>query len=239
MSQRGDLKKLISRAERQGFRHVVLSNNHHRFYAPDKKTIIQRSSSTRDGGWFHKFLREMAVAGYRHHEGDNDMMNGATTNLGEVLKEAISSVPPAPQPRRGDISGTATDYMRQHSDRAVSGAELLSVCEARLQRKMSENSIWSWFNRMAAKGVVVRRDAGTYQWVSARTASIMPTAKPTPPAVTAQDSDVVADGYVDPDERELDEALAALGRIEAVVRKYKTKIRRFKELQRLISGEDL
>lgn len=234
VSAHGDLMKLIRRAEQQGFRHVILSNNHHRFYSPDGETIVQCSSTVRDGAWWHKFIREMIVAGYRVNDEliKEQGMNGATTNLGDAMREAQESPPVPKVRRRGDVSNTAMDYFRSHPDKVISVHELMSILRARLG-DVHENAGWSWINRMVLSRKIQKRDRGTYQWVSDRALPVPSLVQPRGTGSPAPVAD--PDGYIDADERELDEALAALGRIEAVVRKYKAIARQLVELKALIN----
>lgn len=173
---------------------------------------------------------------------ENGAMNGATHSLGDAIRQAEENRaraegqtdPPAPVTRqRGDISNLALDYFRNHPDKIIGVAELKAVVEAKLG-PVTENALYGFLNRLTVAKKLQRLDRGTYRWGSKAAA-------PPAPATLAPQATAIAvvkldpDGYLDPDERELDEALAALGRIEAVVRKYKQIARQLTELKALLN----
>lgn len=244
MNLRGEIRELIKEAQRQVFRHEWLGSGHHRFYAPDHKTIVQCSSSTRDGAWKGKFMTEMRKAGFKTKREVKAMNNGkhATTSLGDIIRAAehpenvpenvdsnISHAPP-----RGTYAKVAREVLAREPTRYFSKVEICAAIRAR-GFAYTEEKAGILLANLAVQGECFRGDIGQYRKLRKHApepaAPIVVTEPPVPVLGLEADESVIDD-----DIRELDEALAALGRIESVVRKYKGLVKQMRAFKAALAG---
>ncbi len=69
MSEEGDLRQLIKRAQEQGFRHQTTARNHHQFIPPDRtKSMVVTSGTPSDYRSWNNFLADMKRAGFKGEE---------------------------------------------------------------------------------------------------------------------------------------------------------------------------
>ncbi len=84
MSFDSDLTKVIRRAEAQGFRHALTSSGHHQFFPPNGGRIITTGGTPgHDNRAWNNFMADLRRVGYQEDE--------ATTSLGEKLSEAMAA----------------------------------------------------------------------------------------------------------------------------------------------------
>lgn len=88
-------------------------------------------------------------------------------------------------------------------------------------------------------GDLIRKERGTYARAVDESPTVVPKLPVAPVAPVATPQPASAGPIMHADETELDEALAALGRIEAVVRRYKDAIRQLNELKRTLGALNL
>lgn len=242
MSARGDLRRVIARAERQGFRHEILGSGHHRFYAPNNRSIVQCSATMREGGWWHRFMLEMKKAGYQHQEQRtvSDVNNThATTSLGDALQSALKTPAVAP---RGTYANLVRAAMQREPEHWFCAASVKTLIHAAGFTAYTETSAGALLATLCKQGQCHRGDPGWYRHAAPNPERALKALLPSPATTVSCD----ATG----DDRELDEALAALGRIEtvinealndvgrieAVVRKYKHIIAQVRQMKTLLDG---
>lgn len=233
-SYQDQIDDLIDTSKAQGWRYDRANSNHHRFYAPDGKTIVTFASTPSDHrGWLNS-LAEMKRAGYVP---PNQDYRPAT--LGDVLSSATQaevSEQSRPKARHGEVQAAVLDFAQTRKGLFYSD-DLKRYVRGRVP-STTDDSIQQTINRLVnveqREGTLVRMERGVFKWVpnAEPQPEVTPvvaivTPRPPPPPTTTD--------AVDDDIAELDAALAALGKIESVVRRNREVMRQFKELQQALS----
>ena len=247
MSYNSDLSKVIKRAEEQGFRHERLTNNHHRFKSPDGRGMAVHGGTPSDNyrGWAN-FMADMRRIGYKEDDMFEETKRSVTTNLGEAIKAAIQQPGTdeesrnSSKPQRGTLPDFIRDHFRNHPDKSYEVDAILMLVRAK-GYDFDEKYVGTTIARLYKQGELVRVSRGLYRWPRKSEPAVVtdvvgvptPTTRvqlvPEVPAPLSSSSEITED------EKELDEALAALGRIEALVRKHKVKARQFNALKELLN----
>lgn len=201
-----DLDELVDDAERQGWRTERLSSGHVKFLAPDGKGTAMFAGTPSDHRAWLNSLAELKRHGYRPPD-----------DRAELLAKRGS---------RG-IVGAIRDYLRSIAP-AVASIEEVTVVVSSKVPNVNQKTVGQTLTNLYKQGDLVRAGHGMYRW--AESLPVAPVASASPPPPPSPDIELV----VIDDERELDEALAALGRIEAVVRKYKAIARQLAELKKAL-----
>lgn len=245
-SYRKDLEALIRRAARQGWRYRRTERGHYQFYAPNGKDIVTTSGTPGDIRAWSNFMKDMKRAGYDPSPQGQSMadqlaeaMRGTQDDddvpppINTPAPAATPTDPPAPRTAYGAVVAAIRDKFAVSNGRILTTREVVESVKVRLP-DASEHTINSNINRMHEQGEIVRVAVGQYKsrpTVNLHVDPVPPA--PSFPAVYAATE--VAEDATD-DERELDEALAALAKIEAVVRKHRGIARQLKELKRLLGN---
>lgn len=189
-----NIDHVIREALAQGWQHDLTTRGHHQFFAPNGRDIVVTSGTPSDHRSFNNFMAQMKRKGFVMG------VDGKRIKYGAARKEIAA-------------------YLRRHEGQEVSRVDLKAYLRSVLPG-ISEMTIIK--NLRAAQtiegvtntpiGMIYRR----ITWTSAPVTVKEPTTK----APEAQMITVPAI-HRDSDERELDEALEALAKIERIVKRHK------------------
>jgi hypothetical protein len=225
-----ELSVLIKRAESQGFKHRLTERNHHQFYAPDGKTIVTRSG-TPSADYEPNFMADMKRAGYCHEP---------LGTLGDLM-------PAAAKPNGGAKLST-TQYVIDALARHPEGlnAANLKMVVASQRPDLNANAAYAALNTLKARGIVRMLPSGVYLLTDVDRSNFRTFVRgakgerlPPPKTNGAHRPTVEAgartgDDTVDADLQALDNALAALAQIEAVVRRNREVLAQTAALKKLL-----
>lgn len=232
MSYNSDLERVRKRAEAQGFRYRLTERNHHQFYSPDKESIVVTAGTPGDVRGWTNFMADMKRAGYK----DSDL----TLSLGEALSMAKANGNGADHHAPSTMRATGvTDAIVEYLHGEMMPRKTNAIVEA-VQAKhptFTRESIVQACANAAAYDRLVKTAHATYTVPGRVARAVIPplTQSDPPPDAMVVRGVAPAKAEVDPDEVELDEALAALGRIETMVRKYKGIVRQMADLRRIMN----
>lgn len=192
--------------------------------------------------------------GHLKYEGpDGQVVFGPSTpsdhrsidNLASQLRRAGVPIPHAgghrPKPRTG-VAVVLRDYLRNNPTKVVTAAHLLMIAKAHCGSDISPASASSFLNSAKLRGEVRQLSRLEWQWAGGRAEEVpaplrqelMPIEVAPAPVIL---STLVSDEAQVADDKEiLDEALAALGRIETVLARTKKKIDQLEALRKLLGG---
>lgn len=241
MSYEGDLDKVRKKAEQQGWRYDKTTGGHHRFFSPDKESIVTASGTPGDQrGWLN-FLAEMKRAGYK------DDFGALGHTLGEALQAAQekNNAPPAPPVEQPTVSVkedtvSVTDHVRSllknHPTKVFSVEEIMTKVKA-VSKKANKPSVSQALTTGAKRGTFKRVGegrSGLYQWGGAAVPTKAEQAKKIKEATHkgAVVGAMTGDPTIDADLTIIDEALGALGRIEEVVKRNRDRLFAMAELKK-------
>ena len=241
---RDNIQQLIRDAQEQGWRHERTSLNHHKFLAPNGKDICVTSGTPSDVRSVDNFIADMRRAGFQL---PSERFKAPV--IAEAFDDAmvrIAAVPPPSQPNqrlfpRNAVKNAMDAYFARHDGQRVHRGDLFAALRSQLIG-VNEETLNSSLGRMVMRGDLVKCGRGEYIYHAPGKAApdvrapygsqqAAPTPPPPPPLATVP-TELTSD-----DERELDEALVALSRIEGVVRKYRAVIKQFAALKKLMNGE--
>jgi len=224
-----ELGVLIKRAEAQGFKHRLTERNHHQFYAPDGKTIVTRSG-TPSADYEPNFMADMKRAGYCHEP---------LGTLGDLMPAKLAN---------GGAKLSTTQYVIDALARHPGGlnAANLKMIVASQRPDLNANAAYAALNTLKAKGIVRMLPSGVYLLTDVdrsgfrtfvRSAKGEHLPKPKPNGAhrpTVEAGARTGDDTVDADLQALDNALAALAQIEAVVRRNREVLAQTAALKKLL-----
>lgn len=208
----GSVQLVVRAALEQGWRHDRTQNGHHRFYAPDGQGIVVTSGTPSDSRGFLNFIAEMRRHGFK-------------------TPEETEQAPAAPQPEhespqklpRGAIATLVRDALRCASPHPRSLEHVTMTVRARYPAANELSIKSSYYNCTDLPGFVKTIEGIAYR----------PDA-PAAPTNRATDKAQPIGGEEASDVAALEEALTALARIEAVVRKYQAIAKQTSELRKAL-----
>jgi len=238
MSSGFDIGKIIKQAQEQGFRYRRTEKNHHQFYAPNGKDIIVCSGTSSNWRGEENFMHDMKAAGYVH----------GLNSLGDALSAAGVSAPKAANGgAKLSVVQLIIDALARHPD-GMSAVDLRMVVNSQRPELSGKNKVYSGLNTVVTKGYVKKWPNGNYRLTDVdrsnfrtygrnRAAAADPAGLPKTngahnPTVGAGAR--TGDSAIDEDLAALDGALAALARIETVVRKNREVLVQFAKLKAML-----
>lgn len=229
MSYDSDMQSVIREAQSQGWRYQLTEKGHHQFYSPNGKDIVVASgTSVNNTGW-DRFMADMKRAGFR---------NGLGT-LGEAMPTALTALASKEAERRRVSNLTAPqlilDLMTRHPE-GMSTQDSVAYIRS-VKPELSTSSTYQALANLTTRGQLERIGHGFYRIPKPKDplAATPPVAKEeAAPQHAAGESS--GDPQIDDDLRALDEALAALARIESVVRKNRDVLHQLAQLKKAIGG---
>lgn len=244
MSALSDRREIVREAVRQGWR-LIERTKHIQLYSPDGHTIVTTSRGAPNETsftWRTNLLRDLKAGGF-------DM--GATTSLGDALREAQATAPRPPMMR---MSEAILIVLGKHPD-GIPIAQLHDEA-CFLRPGIPYNTMSGLLRNLQDKNRAYPCSKGIWKLGSANGAAgpssppvpspraeLPPTGSPAGALVTPEAKGAATAGSPagDPSDLEqdlvaLDEALAALGRIEAVVRRHREVIKQLATLKQLLSN---
>lgn len=244
MNYDGEIQQIRKRAEQQGWRYERLANNHHRFLSPDHVNIVQASSSSNDPSAIKFVLNDMRRAGYVHE----DKASATTIALAmEAAQSKANGHSHGPERQiKGTVANVIRNCFREHPEAALTTQRVTDYVSAR-GIDTDAGRIGIMLARLVMQEEISRVERGTFRWGRGHRV-VAPAPTVTPPAPSGINGAELTLTVVhkaaestdqDPDELELDEALVALGRIEAVVRRYKGIIRQFAAMKKMLNSLDV
>lgn len=229
MSYNGDMERVIKRAEEQGWRHRITEKGHHQFFAPDNGPIIVASGTTAsDTSWRH-FLADMKRAGFED------------APLG-TLGDAFPATPTPSKPNGGgklSVTQYVIDLVARHPE-GVWPQEVNDYI-ATVRPDVGRSSHSQALFKLTAQGVFIREN-GKYKMKPIETVVAAATASISVPKITAEEVSMLVGGSrtgdesIDVDLQELDDSLAALARIEGVVKRTREKLQQIANLKKLLGA---
>lgn len=243
MSYDSDLEKIRKKSEQQGWRYKRTEGGHHQFYSPDKETIVTAAGTPGDQrGWLN-FLADMKRGGYR--DDFRDLSITPVGPIGIALLEAKGEpvmvtappkeVPKAPEESDEEDTVSVAEHVRSllrnnpqqefHLDDIYRKIKAVSKKATKVNvSQICVNSVRKGrFRRVGEIG----EKTGKYQWVGEE--KVARRSKKV-------NSGSLVDDSGDLDLKQLDEALAALGKIEEVVRRTKEKITLLQQFKQLMGN---
>lgn len=233
-----DMDDLIQNAKGQGWRYDRATNGHHRFYSPDRKSIVTFASTPSDHRGWQNSLSDMKRAGYVPPNG-----NYTAPKLGDLMARGTQAEPKHETAGRGDVVRAVLACARNHAGAVIDTDTIFRTVKMSVPQT-TRDSVLQTLGRIEGKdqgdGVLVRLERGTYRW---RRNDLTPAPPPTtqaPPPPNTNSAPVAAapigDDSLAADIAALDTALAALGEIEGVVRRTKQKIDQLIALRKALGG---
>lgn len=223
-----DFENLIKSAVSQGFRFVP-NKKHDALYAPDGHTIIGISHTPSDTNAMYQVKRELKKAGYMEVQ-----------TLGDALAPAMEAAAPKLSAMQYVI-----DYISRHPE-GITGEDTVAFVRSK-RPDVSKDGIMQCLYKLDKKGAAVRTLSGSYKLADR---AKVPTdfrsppgtkkiAEPKPPKEPKPKAEYIAgtrtgDPGIDEDLAALDGALAALARIETVVRKNREVLAQLATLKALL-----
>jgi hypothetical protein len=242
VSYDSDIDKVRKKAEQQGWRYDKTTGGHHRFFSPDKESIVTASGTPGDQrGWLN-FLADMKRAGYK------DDFGALGVSLGEALLVAQEKlvIPPIPNPvettnsveeeRSVSITEHVRSLLRNNPTKVYHVQDVLTKVKA-VSKKASVMNVGQALTSGAKLGTFKRvggGKSGQYQWGGDKVLNKTPTEKSEGKAHVL--GVMTGDEAFDADLAKLDEALAALGTIEEVVKRTREKLFKLAEIKKLLGG---
>jgi|SRR6185369_6503113 len=237
MSYESDLQRVIKNAQMQGFRVCETKRGHWQFYSPNKKDIVVASGTSCNHEGFQKFMAEMRRAGYAD----------ATTSMGDALKDAmlqVSTPVPVEEPKK-TIRQMILELLERHPS-GMSSQDILA-CVRSSRPEVSADTVSQTTLQMVGRGIE-RRGRGWYRLSKTRTeiqvdnffnehptSGVSPTETGRLNGNSKHESNQPKEvSNLDNDIREIDEALAALARIEGVVRRTRERLAKLKEVRDIL-----
>lgn len=229
-----DIDELRKHAVAQGWRYDTANTGHHRFYGPDKHTIVTFASTPSDWRGYQNSLSEMKRAGYRPP-------NGSYTppTLADAMPKRPQAEPTHAEKEtagRGEVLNAVLATFRNNAGRALD-LDTIAIQARTLVPITTRDSVQQTLIRITGKdfhdGTIQRMERGMYKW-RPKVEPPPPPPTPAPVAPPVQAAPPTEPGSVDDDIAELDEALAALGRIESLVRRNREVMKQFRELKAML-----
>lgn len=224
-----DVENVRKKAEKQGWRYLRASNGHHQFYSPDKEHIVTASSTPSDHRSWDNFIAEMRRCGY-------DDSNGPIGLALEEVRAAAAAV--AERKEETTASGLTRAFLRDNPNNVYNVDRIFMHVQAH-KPGASRLAVQQALGYMASEGQITRVGRGEYRWTTEPVREKIIT---TAPAATeslsliGQLGEFTGDPAIDADLAQLDEALAALGQIEDVVKRTREKIAMVYQLKKLLGG---
>ncbi len=220
MSYESDMKDVISKAQEQNWRHRLTEKGHHQFLSPNGKDIVVASGTAFDGASWHDFMANMKRAGFRDGLG----------TLAEVMPKGLSGL------RTGQL---ILDLLGRHPD-GLSAPDIIAFVRSN-RPTASANSVHQALATLIARGTLERPRLAFYR-IPRPEPPKEPSSSPSsvlsvgaaPPQHAAGESS--GDPQIDEDLAALDGALAALARIEDVVRRNRDVLHQLARLKKLLGG---
>lgn len=212
-----DHQALVDMAREKGWGVTLTGSGHQQLKSPDGEHIIHTSSTPSD----HR----------------------TAENLAAQLRRAGLAVPHnGGTPRRAYVRNGAADlirdHFRSHPGKVFHVHDMELLLKARIP-DAAPKTVSSFVYSASLRGELVKVGHGQYKWPSAverAQPAPAPAEAPAPaPAPAATQAPTFGDS-TEADIAALDTALAALGHIEAVVRRHRTVILQLAELRRLLGG---
>lgn len=235
-----ETRDILAAAERQGFRKVKTTSGHYKLYAPNGRDIVLSSGKER-GKNVKALLSHLRRAGFKE-----EIPVSATTNLGDALSKAL----PLARPRVKDILIECLT----RKPLKVWAVEDLIVIVRHARPDIQRAVVYQALSQLMSDGKVVRADRGSYRWdvqehseptvvtnekeftAPALAPSLQSTPEPQPAALAPAPPATISDLSTDQDLAELDEALAALAKLEQMVKKHRAVVQQLAALKKLLNG---
>ncbi len=247
MSYNSDLEQIRKRAEGQGWRYRRTEGGHHQFYSPDKETIVTAAGTPGDQrGWLN-FLADMKRGGYKDDYGTltKDVAVGAIglamleAKGGDILDIPLPAVVSKPTEEVEEHVVSVAEHVRSilknNPTKAFHMSALLEKIKP-VNKKANFVSINQTCIMGVKTGIMERVEKGTYKWAGKDETNVRKTTPRNRPVKAARPSATDDDKFFDLDLKQLDEALAALGRIEEVVRRTKERLAKLAEVRKFLGG---
>ena len=235
MSFDSDLARVVKRATDQGFRVRQTERNHWQFYAPNKEDIVTTGGTPSDARSWANFMAGLKRAGYEDTDGPKTVMAAALEQASAAAVGPLET-PPALQVARSGMKliDVVSDTLRQHADRIYTVEELNLIVRSHGMTP-GETSVSGALMRLVDRGAVRRLGRGQYRWEDGSGARPVVFA----PAPAVQEHELpgttTGDVDIDADLRALDEALVALAKLEAVIRRNRAIAARTADLKKLLA----
>jgi len=202
------IRELISLAEAQGWDYRQANNGHHNFILPSGR-IIAASLTPSDGNAIHAVERDLKDAGLKIPDDRELLMNKRRVR---GIREAVR------------------DYLRLKAPAPLTSDDVFIYVHAKIPGA-TKQSVHAALSGLHNSGLAVKVDRGQYRWGESLPDIPAPAPAPTPvePQIDLQE---LSEG--DSDERILDEALAALSKIESVVRKHRAIAKHLRDLPKML-----
>lgn len=235
-----EAKALIELAKNQGWEYSKTSSGHHRLVSPQGR-IVMNSGTPSDYRSVKNFRAELKRWGLKPRTIPVIVKERQNVTVHEIPKPTIAilaaPLPPEKKSRRtsdvrGHLLGTLIPLMRK-----LDKPEGITVDELRPDLLVAFpnlviSSLASTLSYHASRKTLVRTGHGRYRL--AELAGKLPATPPTSPQPSTAVS--VADVDVEEDIRILDEALAALAKIDQVVRKHREIVKQMAALKKALGG---
>jgi hypothetical protein len=239
MSYNSDLDRVKKRSLEQGWRIKITTAGHHQFIPPDKdEEIVVTSGTPGDQRSWNNFLSDMRRSGYRDEP---------LTAMGEAFEAARGASPvPVSKP-------PTTHFVLEVLGRHLDGMSVANIQAYVLSQRpdLTEYAVPGALASLKAKGKVMSVGHGFYRIASPvkEPRVIVHVPEPVPPVVEFKPpvleptttapvmiaGSTTGDPAIDVDLAELDAALVALSKIEAVVRRNRAVLAQFAVLKQLLN----
>jgi hypothetical protein len=242
-----DLRPFVRAALGAGWRVQHSGDSHLKWLSPDGESIVHSSGKTLTSRRTLENIRQQLMhaglkLGYDNHAEERPVTETtppATTNLGDVLKQAQAppTAPAQPEKSNGharviddrDTRTVVEELMGREPERVWKSEDV--VAGVLRVKDVSAAAVYLAIKNAMLSGRVHKFGRGSYQW---RSTSGRATARLEPAPLPAGAR--TGDEATDRDLEELDEALAALARIEAMIRKHRKAVTQLAELKRTLAG---
>ena len=245
---RKDLRPLLREANEQGWVVTRLTNNHLRWVSPEGR-VVHSSKNLNTPHVLHIIRRDLERAGLKlngNRTPSKDIApmreidhEGASTSLGDALRRAQEeAATAAAAPAAGsngaarELPGQTKKLVRQCFEREPGRIFKSEEIVASVTRSsgVTPSTVYLALKHLWLEGVLHKLERAQWQLK----ASEIPK---TAPALVAGAR--VGDEALDQELVELDEALAALAKIEAMVRKHRRVVQQLAELKKVLGGVSL
>jgi len=241
-----EMQRVIKQSAEQGWRHSMTTRGHHQFYGPDHHTIVVTGGTPSDYRSWANFMADMKRAGYTH-ELTHSLGDALRAANGQTAVVATPAGPPAGARGAGDkrVKSGVVDALRVLMAKHPAGlsfGEITAVLRSQLPN-LTPSKIGTALADGKKRGRYFSPERGF--WRAAEPPKAVAPAAGLPPGdsgggQTAEGQTAggatSGDPEIDGDLRALDEALAALGRIETVVRRHRDVLHKMAELKKLLKG---
>lgn len=242
---RKDLRPLLRAANEQGWVVTRLTNNHLRWASPEGR-VVHSSKNLNTPHVLHIIRRDLMRAGLKLNGNGSPPPKevvpmpeiddkGASTSLGDKLREAQAAAAASangsdaePRALPGETKKLVRQCFEREPGRIFKSDDIVqTVTKA---SGVTPSTVYLALKHLWLEGVLHKLDRAQWQLK----APLIP--KPAAPLVAGER---VGDESLDQELRELDEALAALAKIESMVRKHRRVVQQLAELKKVLGGVSL